>query len=229
MVSKVLMGIWAFLDFCLLGSGIIAIVFSILWRKPDILMNMVITEGNLNSGMALGIILLITFAFSIGAIVQRNHVTIGLVILNYLLVLNSLAIIAIGTFVWIATLRERDDFHKVYANVPPQTRQFIQDKFSCCGYFNGADLVEDSTFCTLTKRTFINALDPNDVNNSKFFCVTPVTNFADVTLNNIFTTVYGFMAVVLCLLLASLCVINMRKEEERFKRIDSKRGGRGFV
>jgi hypothetical protein len=37
------------------------------------------------------------------------------------------------------------------------------------------------------------------------------------------------MAVVIALFLASLCVINKRVEEERFKRIDAKRGGRGFV
>jgi hypothetical protein len=59
--------------------------------------------------------------------------------------------------------------------------------------------------------------------------------------------VYGYMAVILCLLLASLCVIkkvtsipfkcqsqqlnfnSQRQEDERFKKIDAKRGGRGFV
>lgn len=54
------------------------------------------------------------------------------------------------------------------------------------------------------------------------------------------------MGVILCLLLATLCVIKrvssycaqllipvinclQRQEEERFKKIDEKRGGRGFV
>lgn len=58
--------------------------------------------------------------------------------------------------------------------------------------------------------------------------------------------VYSFMGVILCLLLATLCVIKrvssycaqllipvinclQRQEEERFKKIDEKRGGRGFV
>ena len=64
---------------------------------------------------------------------------------------------------------------------------------------------------------------------------------------------FGFMAIAIALFLASVCVINMvskinftitrrftdydttffarsqRMEEERFKRIDAKRGGRGFV
>ncbi|KAL0061099.1 hypothetical protein AAF712_012093 [Marasmius tenuissimus] len=229
MVSRALMAVWTFLDACLLAAGGVAVAFAMIWRKPDIMMNMVISDGNLTSGLILGIVLLITFAFSVGAIVQRNHVTIGLVILNYLLIIDALGVLIIGTFVWIYTLRERDNFHDVYSKVPQSTRVFIQDKFSCCGYFNGSDLVEPSNFCNPTQISFINALDPSDVNNSKMFCVTPITAFADVTLNDIFTTIYGFMAIAICLLLATLCVINMRKEDERFKRIDAKRGGRGFV
>jgi len=37
------------------------------------------------------------------------------------------------------------------------------------------------------------------------------------------------MAIVIGLGMATWCVINKRLEEERFKRIDAKRGGRGFV
>jgi hypothetical protein len=223
------MAVWTFLDACLLVAGAISIAFSFVWRKPDLLMNMVLSNADLTAGLALGILLTLTFLFSVGAIVQRNHVTIGLVILNYLLILCAIGIIIIGTFVWVYTLRERDNFHEVYTQIPASTRVFIQDKFSCCGYFSGSDLVEPSNFCNPTQISFISSLDPSDVNNSQFYCVTPVTKFADMTLNNIFTTVYGFIAIVLGLLLASLCVINMRKEEERFKRIDAKRGGRGFV
>ncbi|KAG7086744.1 hypothetical protein E1B28_002677 [Marasmius oreades] len=229
MVSKGLMAAWTFLDACLLVAGAVSIALSFVWRKPDILMNMVLSNADLTAGLILGITLVITFVFSVGAIVQRNHVTMGLVILNYLLILCAIGILIIGTFVWVYTLRERDNFHEVYSKVPSTTRAFIQDKFSCCGYFNAADFVEPSNFCNPTQISFMNALDASDVNNSQFFCVTPVTKFADVTLNNIFTTVYGFMAIVLALLLATLCVINMRNEEERFKRIDAKRGGRGFV
>lgn len=61
--------------------------------------------------------------------------------------------------------------------------------------------------------------------------------------------IYGFMAITVCLMLASVCVINkvrratlpfrpssshlviavQRKEDERFRKIDAKRGGKGFV
>jgi len=59
--------------------------------------------------------------------------------------------------------------------------------------------------------------------------VKPFTAFADVTLENVFSALYGMMVPVLGLLLASISVIYKRKEDERFKKIDAKRGGRGFV
>jgi len=178
----------------------------------------------------LGISLLITFVFSIGAIVQANHVTIGLVILNYMLLVDSIIVLVIGTFVWFPTLTERAVFHKVWAGLSRDDRITLQDKFSCCGYFNASDIAEvGGTFCTQTQVDFLNALDLANDDNAHFFCVKPVTAFADVTLENVFSAIYGMMVPVLCLLLASISVIYKRKEDERFKKIDAKRGGRGFV
>lgn len=223
MVSGKLMATWAFFDFFLLASGGLSIAFSVLWRKPDVLMNMVISANNLNAGMALGVLLAITFVVSIGAVVQRNHVTLGFVILNWFLVVDVLATVVVGTFVWWYTLQERDNFHQEWLKATDATRIVLQDQFKCCGYqFTNDTAVIGGSFCT--SREFINGL-PGDTEQ----CITQITQIADVTLNNIFTVIYGFMAVVICLFLSSLCVIKMRQEDERFKKIDAKRGGRGFV
>jgi len=218
------MGVWAFLDVCLLAAGAVTIAMSIVWRSPNLLLNMVISDAYLNSGLVLGIALIVTFAISIGAVVQRNHITIGLVILNWTLILDALGIVVIGTFVWFMTLRERDNFHQVFAAQTPQGRIAIQDKLKCCGYYNSSDLAEiGGSFCV--DDNFIK----NTNNATQNFCVNPITAYADNALMNVFTTIYGFMAVIICLFLASLCVINKRLEDERFKKIDAKRGGRGFV
>ncbi|KAK0445407.1 tetraspanin Pls1 family [Armillaria borealis] len=216
MVSRKLMGVWACLDVFLLAAGVVSLALSLVWRAPNILMNMVLSNSDLTAGTVLAVALLVTFAISIAAVVQRNHVTIG--------------IIVIGSFVWFFTLHERANFHDVWVRQSAANRISIQDRFNCCGYFNATDNQEiGGNHCTQSQVDFLNTLDAAADNNAKFFCVTPITAFADMTLNNIFTYVYGFMAIVLCLLLASLCVINKRKEEERFKKIDVKRGGRGFV
>jgi len=225
MVSRKLMGVWAGLDFLLLAAGAVTIALSIVWRAENLLLNMVLTPDYLTSGLVLGIALVVTFAISVGAIVQKNHVTIGLVILNYTLLLDALGIIVIGTFIWIFTLQERANFRVRWVDLNPEARITLQDKFKCCGYFNGTDAVEvGGNYCT--SANFAAGLNTTVLSN---FCVTPVTSFADMTLNNVFTTIYGYMAIILCLLLASLCVIKKRQEDERFKRIDAKRGGRGFV
>jgi len=231
MVSKQLMGVWLFFDFCLLAAGGVALAFSIIWREPNMMVNLVLDDMDLTAGMVLGIALLVTFLISIGAIIQRNHVTLGLVILNWTLIVDAIGVIVIGSILWFFTLKERNNFHTIWANLTPATRLTIQDKYQCCGYFNQNDFVEFGGFCR--DAAFVNSPEflgtPNPNVNPPMFCVTPIIAFADSTLNNAFTTVYGFMAIILGLFLSSLCVISKRLESERFKKIDLKRGGKGFV
>jgi len=225
MPSKYLYGFYGFFTLGLAISGIISILFSILWRRNDMMLNMTFSNGDLNAGLAMGIAFLITTALSIGAIIQRNHVTIGLVVLNWVLISDAIIVLVVGTFVWFYTLRERAEYHVKYAQLQSSQRITVQDMFSCCGYFNASDLVEiGGKFCQ--NSTFVNSLNTTVSTN---FCVTPITQQVDVSLNDVFSTTYGFMVGIIGLFLSSLCVIKVRQEFERFRRIDAKRGGRGFV
>jgi len=219
------MASWAFIDFLLLAAGGMSIALSIVWRAPSILMNLTLDNEFLTAGMILGITLCATFLVSIGAVVQRNHITVGFVILNYLLILDAVMVLAIGSLIWFFSLRQRSEFHDRWLGLSDADKITLQDQFSCCGYFNATDdVVIGGTFCV--SQAFANNLSTTDTSN---FCVTRVTLFTDYTLNNVFTTIYGYMSIVLSLLVASLCVIKKRQEEERFKKIDAKRGGGGFV
>lgn len=225
MVSKKLMAFWAFVDVWLLAAGVLSIVMSLVWRAKNLMMNFTLDNADLTGGTVLGIFLLVTFAISIFAIVQRNHVTIGLVILNWVLIMDSIAVLVVGSFIWFYSLEQRNNYHKVW-NASGQDIQIqIQNQFKCCGYFFTNDTNAFGGFCA--NATFAASLDPNTTGAGT--CVGPVTGFTDFTLNNIFTTIYGYMAILICLLLASLCVIHQRNETERFRKIDSKRGGKGFV
>jgi len=224
MVSKRLMGFWAFVDFLLLAAGAMSIALSIVWRAPNILMNMALTPNFLTGGLVVGIVFLITFAVSIAAVVQRNHVTIGFVVLNYLLLMDVVVVLVVGTMIWFTSLRQRNEFQVSWTALPPSSRITLQDEFKCCGYFSSKDTQVGGSYCT--SQAFADGLNTTVLSN---FCVTPITKSTDYTLENVFTTIYGFMAIVLTLLVASVCVIKKRQEDERFKRIDAKRGGRGFV
>jgi len=219
------MASWAFIDFLLLGAAGMSIALSIIWRAPNILMNLAISSEFLTAGMVLGIALAVTFFVSLGAVVQRNHVTIGFVILNWFLIVDAILVVVVGSMIWFFSLRQRSEFQKKWTALPAPDKIFIQDKFHCCGYFTVADAAIGGNFCQNT--TFTQSLTVSNLTTN--FCVSPITVFTDYTLENTFTTIYGFMAVVLSLLVASLCVIKKRQEEERFKKIDAKRGGRGFV
>lgn len=224
MPSKKLMGAWAVVDLCLLVAGIVTLVLSIVWRMPNWLRSLVITESDLTIGLVLSVALLVTWAVSVGAIIQPNHSTTGLVFLNWMLIFDALGILIIGSTVWFYTLQERANYHTVFAAQSVASRINIQDKLKCCGYFNSSDLVEiGGSFCA--NQTFVEVTN----NATGNFCVTPITAWADMTLNNIFSTIYGYMAIAILLFLATLCVIHQRNEGERFRKIDEKRGGRGFV
>lgn len=216
MPSKTLYGVWAFLDFLLLAAGGISIALSVIWRAPDVLRGMVISDLDLTFGLILGIAFCAAFVISVGGVIQPNHVVIGLQIFNYALVFVGSLCVVVGSTVWFWTLREQENFRQVWLGLATAKQAAIQEKLRCCGYTNFTDVFPQG-FCT-------NAVAQNITG-----CQTQILNFADNTLNNIFTTIYGFMAVVCCLFLATLCVINKRLEQERFRRIDAKRGGRGFV
>jgi hypothetical protein len=208
----------------------------------------------------MGIFLILTWVLSIGAIVQPNHSTLGLKILNLMLVVDAVVVTTIGSFIWFYSLQQRNNYYEVFKSVPDSTKLALQNQvrrhtaprrprpltaapavqFSCCGYFAGNDTLTVGGFCKDATFASLNTTTP---------CVGPITAATDYTLNNIFSSVYGFGAVVTALFVASLCVINMvrcmpaarharrtltrgalqRVEEERFKKIDSKRGGRGFA
>ncbi|KAK7693171.1 hypothetical protein QCA50_002737 [Cerrena zonata] len=244
MVSKKLLGCWAFVDIWLLAAGILSLVLSIVWKAPNLMLNFTLSRNDLTGESPVIPVhhnLLTLYPYSrncighnatndlrpsIFAIVQRNHVTIGLVLLNWMLIADSIAILVIGVYVWFFTLKMRNNFHQVWLDTTPDVRSQIQDKFSCCGYFFANDTTEFTGFCR--DPAFVATLQ-NDSAIDQNRCVAPITSFTDMTLNNIFTCMFGFMAIVICLFLASVCVINKRMEAERFKRIDAKRGGRGFV
>jgi len=218
MVSKRLMLAWSFFDVCLLAAGILTLVLSFVLRQPNLLLNLTFSSFDLTGGTVLGIIFLGTFVSSLVLIAIRGKRP--LVLLNWMLLVNGIAILIVGTYIWFSTLHERNNYHQVFGMQSDATKIAIQDLFMCCGYFNATDEVAfGGSFCP-------NATAAVTANS---FCVTPITEFTDPQLNHVFSTMYGFMSIIIGLFLANMCVIKKRQEEERFERIDAKRGGHGFV
>ncbi|CAE6477900.1 hypothetical protein ACGC1H_002701 [Rhizoctonia solani] len=218
MPSKTLTAVWAGIDFALLLAAAICIAFSVIWRAPNLLRDLVISDTDLNAGLGLGIMFAITSVLSIGAILTPKATTGGLKALNWVLIADSIATVIVGSVVWFYTLEERENFSGVWGEQSQETQSRIQEQFQCCGYYNGTDRAVGTGICA--NQAF--ALNSTG-------CVGDITGYADYTLNNVFTSIYGFQAIIVALFLATMCIINKRVEEERFRKIDAKRGGRGFV
>lgn len=80
------------------------------------------------AGLVLGIFLIVTFFISVFAVLQKNHVTIGLVILNWTLIADSVVVLVVGTIIWFYSLHQRNNYFEVFKASSPQTRIEIQDK-----------------------------------------------------------------------------------------------------
>lgn len=210
------MAVWGLLDFLMLAAGGGMIALAVILRAPDAIRALVLTDFDLNFGLVLGVMYVVGFVVSVGAIIQRNHVTIGLAILNWFLILNSVVTIVFGSNLWFMTLQEEQNFGNVWNATTAERRIAVQDQLQCCGFANNT-AVEVGGFCADPTRAADNGCDV------KF------TTIADTMLMDAFTTVYALTGILLMLFLATMCVIKKRQEQERFRRIDAKRGGRGFV
>lgn len=72
--------------------------------------------------------LLVTFFISLFAIAQRNHVTAGLVFLNWVLIADAIAVLVIGSFIWFWSVRQRANYFGVWKAQTQATQVAIQDK-----------------------------------------------------------------------------------------------------
>lgn len=221
---------WTVLFGLFITSAILLITFSRTWRggggqlDSSTLRRLVWTDMFSTTAITLGIFILVAaligfLGFCQGHGYGNGDKTSGLIAFNTALVATLLMTVITGSIIWFYTLTERADYQTVWLAQSSSTQAYLQDTLSCCGYWNATTaglLVSTTGFCSSIKNaTAITA------------CVTPVTAYADTFLDNIFTTIYGFTAIEIFLFLTTSCLIINRTEEERFRRIDEKRGVRG--
>jgi len=163
MPSKQLMAVWGILDFLMLAAGGGMIAFSIILKAPDAIRALVLTDFDLNCesllrllpsqsflqltwlrviqvGLVLGVLYVTSFVVSVGAIIQRNHVTIGLAILNWVLIFNTVITVVFGSNLWFMTLQEEANFGNVWNTTTAERRIGVQDQLQCCGLANNTSI-----------------------------------------------------------------------------------------
>ena len=156
-------------------------------------------------------IMIFAFLLSLPALaMRRNRLLLQLV--AFLIISSAITTLTIGLLIWFSTLQTHVNLAPIWNASPQLTQSMLQFKFQCCGYNNPALFVKDKTCPTASVAA---QLGP---------CMTPFGVFANQFLDVVFTTFFGFVAVDVMFLLSTLCVIKDRKEKERYKFIDEKRG-----
>ena len=188
------------------------------------------------AGIVNAVFVFVTFLFTIpGAITPaRGWLKIG----GWMATVCGLFSLVLGLYLWILTLRTKEDFAPLYFSQTPEIQELMQSavcqnpfsvplqrtsptnafQFKCCGYFNStspAFITDDICFSPAAAAL----MRP---------CSTPITSFANVLVDNIFTAVFGMVGVDVVLIMATACLLKERKERERFRHIDEKTGVVGF-
>lgn len=79
-------------------------------------------------GLALGIMFIVTVFVSLYGITQRKPLTSGLKVLNWLLVVDSIAVLTIGSIIWFYSLKEPTNYNKVWVETPVASQILLQDQ-----------------------------------------------------------------------------------------------------
>jgi hypothetical protein len=210
-------------DFLLLLMGIFMLAFSIVvqnvqFEEPSdgrqAARNLLYQRFPLTAGIANAVMVFVTFLVTIPGIITpaRTWLKFGGVMATF----SALFSLVIGVYLWILTLKTKDDFAPLWMAQSAIVQDLMQTTFSCCGYLNSSSpaFVTNPTCPSPAAAALMRG------------CATPLTSFANVFLDDIFTAVFGMVGIDAVFIMATACLLKERKERERFRHIDEKSGAR---
>ncbi|KAH6697625.1 tetraspanin [Plectosphaerella plurivora] len=224
-MANLILGFYIFVDFLFLVSGAIIMGFSLIvqankdeqpFEGRQAARNLIYQSFPFQAGIANAVMIFIAFAITLPGIItpMRGWLKIS----GWFVTICGLFTLSIGVFLWVLTLRTQDLFRDIWLSSPPEVQSLMQESFQCCGYFNSTSpAFVTSNVCPSPAAA---ALQRG--------CLGPVSSFANVFLDNIFTAVFGFVGIDALLVISVTMVLKERKERERFRHIDEKAGYRTF-
>jgi len=220
MANKVTLA-YVIADGLFLLMGVFMLAFSVIVQN---IQNEVATEGRqaarnllyqrfpLTAGIANAVIVFVTFLITLPGLATPARVWLKMG--GYMATVSAFFSLIIGLYLWILTLKTKEDFAPLYLAQTPAVQELMQTSFNCCGYFNSSSpaFVTDATCPSPAAAALMRG------------CATPITSFANIFLDDIFTAVFGMVGIDAVLIMATACLLKERKERERFRHIDEKSG-----
>ncbi|CAM1502095.1 Fc.00g040790.m01.CDS01 [Cosmosporella sp. VM-42] len=224
MVNKIFLAT-VIADMLFLGSGILELVFSLVVRSQ---MNNVPSNGEeatrnllhqrfpLTAGIVNAAFILVVFVATLPGLFMptRGILKAG----GYMVTFCGIFTMCVGVFLWVMTLRIKEEFSSIYIAQEPSVQGLIQTTFECCGYFNSTTpaFVTDITCPSPAAAALLRG------------CATYISSFANIYIDSIFTAVFGIVGIDAVFVLCIACLLKERKEKERYHHIDEKSGFRQF-
>ncbi|KAJ2902428.1 putative tetraspanin protein [Zalerion maritima] len=178
--------------------------------------NLLYQRFPLSAGLVNAIFVFATFALSIPAIIipTRGWLKVSGVMVSFC----SLFTMIVGVYLWVLTLKTKADMSEQWNVQTSDVQDLLQTNFACCGYFNSTSpaFVTDDTCPSPAAAALMRG------------CAAPLTSFANIFIDDIFTALFGMVGIDVVLILATACLLKDRKEQERFRHIDEKAGFRSF-
>ncbi|KAI1261542.1 tetraspanin [Xylariaceae sp. FL1019] len=223
MVNKV-HGAFIGIDVLFAATGALILGFSIIVKSTcfnppnngnDAARDLLYQQFPFTAGIANSVITFIGFATTLPALATNNRGWLKLS--GFLIVVSALFTLIIGLDLWIFTLRIKETFGTIWTAQNAHVQELMQTAFQCCGYFNSTSpaFQTDATCPSPASAALLRG------------CATPIATFSNTFVDNIFTALFGIVAVDALAVLAIACVLKDRKETERFRHIDEKSGARG--
>jgi hypothetical protein len=133
------------------------------------------------AGIANAILVFVTFLVTIPGITMptRGFLKIG----AYMTTVCAIFSMIIGLELWILTLKTKDDMSVLWVRQTAGVQDLMQTQFQCCGYLNSSSpaFVTDATCPSPAASALMRG------------CATPLTAFANIFIDNIFTAVFGIV------------------------------------
>jgi len=217
-ISKQILATFAVIELFYLSKGVLILVFGALWFNTieANLRSLVVTKNLLIAAFCVGGLMIISFLIASVGFFSPLKRKKFLYVHAFLIIISTFGLLALGANVWFKTLDERDQFNNKWSYWSQNTRAFFQDKLNCCGYNNSTDLVVPSKVC------------PKDtVLNDKVGCIDNITQTADRSSRQLFTSLFGFIIIDIFAFFSTIVFIQARNVEERYIKIDEKYGNSG--
>jgi len=225
MVAMTVFSTFVVMDFLFLAGGAILLAYSLIEISNmsatptvgNVVRNLLLIYSPNTAGIVNAAFIFFGFLVSIPGLILPS--TRGwLKFFASIVVINAIFTMVIGLFIWFHTLKTRSEFSSVYAALPGTSQSLVQQALNCCGYENSTSpmFIVDSVCPTAAEAAL------------KGGCISPFSSKANVILDQIFTAAFGIVGVDAVTFLSILMLLQVRKEQERYRHIDEKNGNNAF-